>query len=223
MQNNLKTYVALIALSKALMFSSISVGQTAAIDPDFSAPNLVQVLPAKGFCTQIENTLTTQFNFKAKFATGRSATAIVDLIRSGKMTEYVPASLLNENNRDTDVWGKGQLLPLSQLLSSTLGVKSNVIVSFDNADLKHLPFVQQGTHIILITKSVAPLNAARAKAVAFSAKRLQIKISIIWLGEKGEDEVAIKDGSELAYIAATTDGMFVNLGGTQNPCTMTSH
>lgn len=222
MRRRLKTYLTYSIITKALFFSTVSTGEATAEAP-LEAVNLVQVLPATGFCSQLENTLSNQFKFKSKFAMERSTAELVDMLRSNKANDYIPAKLLTEDNADTDVWGRGQFYPLSDILGSVLGAKENLIVSFDTADLKHLPFVQQGTHIVLVAKSVAPLNAARAKAVAFSAKRLQIKISIVWYGDKVSDAAALQDGSELAYITALTGGLFVNLGGPVNPCMIASH
>ncbi len=138
-------------------------------------------------------------------------------IRNGSRREFIEMSTL-AFHRQIQPKPEHTYLNLAGILGTALELQSPVILGFNVNDLRFLPQVQVGTNVVMLVGSLDGLTSARAKSVVGIAKKLQIKLSVIWMGKEDKNLGGSNDQEALAYLAAVTGGKFVDFGGQANPC-----
>lgn len=145
-----------------------------------------------------------------------AASQIVEEFRAGRTSDYINAEALAQLGRAQQKPGAGAYLPLAGFMGPAMGLGQNVSLALSAAELRYIPHAQKGLDLVVIAKNAASLTPERAQKVAEVAASMGIHIHVAWVGD-GEGNLAVNEAKSLAWVAAATDGVFVNLSGA-NPC-----
>ncbi len=80
--------------------------------------------------------------------------------------------------------GDGRWLKFTEILRELLHIPSIDILIQDTNELRFLPYVLPHSHILLATKDEGVIDEVRQSKLAEAAQLLNVKISILWLGKK---------------------------------------
>jgi hypothetical protein len=72
--------------------------------------------------------------------------------------------------------------------------------------------------VIVVAKNTASLTLERIQSMTQLAVSSNIKINVVWTGDSNESGREIEDARILAWVASSTSGKFINLGGSESPC-----
>jgi len=176
------------------------------------------------FCTRLADSLEQQQIIQSTSEAHRKAYAlegaiqIVDMLRDGKIEEYIHTGSFNFAKQSDRIYVKKKYIPLARLSKQALGISKPILLALSTYDLRSVPRAQQGSEIVLITNTKEPLDAKNSKSLVYMARLLKIHISVIWVGKDLSSEEGQKEASALAMISGLTNGLYVNLGGETNPC-----
>ena len=150
------------------------------------------------------------------FASGATSRIVQDF-KTGRASDYIsaPALIAAANLPQKSVSG---YFPTAQVVGKAMGVSDQVNLALSPGELRFIPHIQQGSDLVVVANNAAAVTPERANKVAEVARNMGIRISILWVGAAGEDRQDIEEARMLATVAASTGGAFVNLGGTENPC-----
>jgi hypothetical protein len=146
-----------------------------------------------------------------------STQKVIANFRLGDRHEFVDMRTLPFHQEITPK-PENSFLNLVGILGNSLGLQGRVIMGFDVNELRFLPQVQLGSEIIMVVRNTEGMTADRAKTVVAVANKLQVKVSIVWVGAAAPDATGAFDQDALAYLAAVTGGTYVDLGGNREPC-----
>jgi len=183
---------------------------------------VVRNIPRDQFCKSMQGMLA-NWGAGAGFDARRStimATSVtselVDSFRTGRATDWIDQkSLVRIMNRERADGVAPGYIPLAAFLAPAMGTRpGSTSVALSAGELRFIPHAQRGTDIVVIAQSAAPLNPERARTVADVARKLDIRLSVVWVGTPGvAEETTHEDRSALAFLTSITGGGFVDLGG----------
>jgi hypothetical protein len=139
---------------------------------------------------------------------GKASAALIAQLKKGVMNPYMDVKTF-QSSATPD--GDRQWFSMPEVLVSSLGVVPRKVLLVDNlSDLKFTSHVMPGSQILVLAKSTADLTPERAKLVAQTAQALGAQINVIWVN-KSRDSRDLRAAEGLAFIAAITGGVFLNL------------
>lgn len=183
-----------------------SGGQKVAINSQF-----VSMAEAKrdAFCHRLVSTvLALSQDIKVDAKGDLVAAAVAKLnqqLQSGQVETFQKIAAGGEN-----------FLSTSEILGASLGSTRPMTLATSTEELRNLPYVTNGSEIVLVTDQVKELNSRRAQSVAILARRMNVRISVLWTNSINADTQ--HDAQALAFLAAATGGDFVFIGNSKTTC-----
>jgi hypothetical protein len=183
---------------------------------------VVRNIPRDQFCKSMQGMLASWgagagFDERRSTIMATSVTSeLVDSFRTGRATDWIDQqSLVRLMNRERAETLEPGYIPLAAFLAPAMGTRPGATsVALSSGELRFIPHAQRGTDIVVIAQSAAPLTPERARTVADVARKLDIRLSVVWVGTPGvAEENAQEDRSALAFLTSITGGGFVDLGG----------
>ena len=107
---------------------------------------------------------------------------------------------------------------VADALGHAIGAKKQIIFTDNVSDLKFLPFSMQNRDLILATNTAEPLSPKRMRAVIATARRLSIRVNVIWTGAMDTEVANAQEALVMATVAKQTGGRFVSIGQDENTC-----
>jgi len=177
----------------------------------------VQSISRQDFCKRLTAGLQ-QFSLASGYnalQSGQIASAatedLVVAFKTGRASDYLnPAALAQLAGVESTQKIPGYV-PMTNLLGPALGIPpAKTVLALSAAELRFIPHVQQDMNIVVIAQNAVPLTPERAKAVAETARRLKVKIHVLWVGGTATAEA---ESQAMAFLAAVTGGTFADLSG----------
>lgn len=157
----------------------------------------------------------------AKIFATQASIEIVEQMRAGKATDFLSIKALGQ----LPAGGDKAYLNLAQVLSAVVQLGGHVNLALSTEDLRFLPYAEPGSELVVLATSAKGLTPDRAQKVVVSARSQGVRLHMLWLGRgsasKGEVALAPGDMNEaqaLAWLALSTGGSFIDLGGDSSPC-----
>ena len=189
--------------------------------PPQSPTGHLRVVDRAAFCSRLASVFTTYGQMQGfnkvqttLMATGATA-GVMQEFRAGRASDFINVAALEAYSAAPEKQPAEGYLPLAGIVGQAMGL-GEVTLALSAAELRFIPYAQRGMDMVVITPNAAGMTPARAKMVSQVATGMNIKLHVVWVGEN--DDAALKEAQSLAWLAATTGGGFVNLGGRENPC-----
>lgn len=174
----------------------------------------IQIVQPGEFCRRVTNAMTSlssQTGLDRRDSMrlgGKASAAVIAQLKKGVMNPYMDVKTFQSSVTPD---GDRQWFSMPEVLVSSLGVVPRKVLLVDNlSDLKFTSHVMPGSQILVLAKSTADLTPERAKLVAQTAQALGAQINVIWVN-KSRDGKDLRAAEGLAFIAAITGGVFLNL------------
>lgn len=174
----------------------------------------IQIVQPGEFCRRVTNAMTSlssQTGLDRRDSLrlgGKASAALIAQLKKGVMNPYMDVKTFQSSPTPD---GDRQWFSMPEVLVSALGVVPRKVLLVDNlSDLKFTSHVMPGSQILVLAKSTADLTPERAKLVAQTAQALGAQINVIWVN-KSRDGKDLRAAEGLAFIAAITGGVFLNL------------
>ena len=174
----------------------------------------IQIVQPGEFCRRVTNAMTSlssQTGLDRRDSLrlgGKASAALIAQLKKGVMNPYMDVKTF-QSSATPD--GDRQWFSMPEVLVSSLGVVPRKVLLVDNlSDLKFTSHVMPGAQILVLAKRTADLTPERAKLVAQTAQALGAQINVIWVN-KSRDSKDLRAAEGLAFIAAITGGVFLNL------------
>ncbi len=139
-------------------------------------------------------------------------------LQLGKIEPFQKIAAVTTPVADAEMNGneESQYLSTAEILGLTLGTKRPLTLATSTTELRHLPAAPRGTEVLLVVSSVLELNSDRAIAITAIARRLDIRLSVLWTGAL--DAVTQDEAKALAFLAQATGGNFIYIGADKAVC-----
>jgi hypothetical protein len=183
----------------------------------------LKVIDATGFCRRLNHhlrlvALKTGLNpANSELFAKASTLSLISDLKLGYRGEFLRTDKLAANAQLPKMHSQPQYVSVANLLSFAMGSSKELAIVTSPSGLKRIPHAQQGIEVLLVAHKNMVLNANRAQQVANAAKRLNIRVHVLWVGNENahtRNPVTLP----LIWTAAATGGSVANLGGAEAQC-----
>lgn len=211
-------YSLLILATLSLTSAAAQAGTSLALGPT----NNLRIVQKEEFCRGMNDSLIqfTRANgmtpSESQLAAGRTSGNLLQGFQEGRGTLYLDVADIDPRMKSAE--GKEEnYLVVANLMGRAMGIQAQTIeMVLSVSELRFIPHAQAGSEIVVVAQNGSALNPARIKSVAETAKRLNIKLNVIYIGNLAKRSKSMaQDATNLAYLAAFTGGAFADMSNTK--------
>jgi len=214
-----------LSMFVALVAGAISMEARADFKMVVDNGQAIRIVQTEDFCRRI-NGVFLQFADSVGLNRGdgiqvasNGVTSLLAGFQQGRASLYLDPTELSKKIRVAE-GRERQYLVVSRIMGAAMGIQTQSIdMALSASELRFLPHAQSGSEIVLIAQNANALNPNQLKNVVDTARRLNIKIHVVWVGRVTKSNAKSLQGEAraMASLASSTGGAFADLS-TINGC-----